>query len=85
MQEIIDRFNEGQERWVGLKNPNLSTDIRILGGVTGHREAEISKYDFLYNPKWGLAHTLWKGDYVWHLQQMVISDDPIQYIKENMK
>jgi len=36
---------------------------------------------FIYDKKF--AKALWGAGYKYHLQKMVISDDPIKYLKEN--
>jgi hypothetical protein len=118
-QWIIDKYNQGQDRYeLKYNKESLEYELYVKNGtiIENFGINDSFLYYFLYNSKWEFAKAFWGDDncmwhipdifkdtsswveyqrdelertgkcyikqYEYHLQQMIISDDPIEYLKK---
>ena len=91
-QWIIDRYNKKQRKY---EIDDVVYSNEVDEWVIYFKGEDFScpvLYDFLFNPKWGFAKAFWEGysetwdghqieAWVKHLQQMAISEDPLEYLE----
>ena len=92
-QWVIDRYNKGQDRYCAR---TINHEIEIDDSHFPASPIRRSKWDFLYNPKWGFAEAFWGNELIkvrkfapaykpacfYYLTKMVISDDPLKYLEQ---
>jgi hypothetical protein len=68
-QWIIDRYNEGQDKWKikAIEEKGENNGV-VIGKDIAASCYNIPYYDFLFNPKWGFAKAFWGKYHTIHCQ-----------------